>query len=191
MVLKLATLNLCLGLPNKKLIVKELIIQEKIDVLCMQETEIPYNLDHQLLSFPGFCLESETNSLMSRVGIYVNSKIKYVRRNELEGKDSHIVIIDVIGHEKLRIINIYRTFCPKNGMTPKEFFIYQLGIIKNAMNNCSILLGDFNLDIRKKGLASYPFKSYFDEMDLALLELNLTQIVDFSTWSRTVSGQQR
>ena len=191
MVLKLATLNLCLGLPNKKLIVKELIIQEKIDVLCMQETEIPYNLDHQLLSFPGFCLESETNSLMSRVGIYVNSKIKYVRRNELEGKDSHIVIIDVIGHEKLRIINIYRTFCPKNGMTPKEFFVYQLGIIKNAMNSCSILLGDFNLDIRKKGLASYPFKSYFDEMDLALLELNLIQIVDFSTWSRTVSGQQR
>ena len=38
--IKVATLNLCLGLQAKKNIVKETIINEKIDILSMQETEI-------------------------------------------------------------------------------------------------------------------------------------------------------
>ena len=49
----IATLNLCLGLPNKKNLVKEIIINEKIDILCLQETELRINFDHNLLSFPG------------------------------------------------------------------------------------------------------------------------------------------
>ena len=35
---KIATLSLCLGLSNKKNLVKEIIINEKIDILCLQET---------------------------------------------------------------------------------------------------------------------------------------------------------
>ena len=38
--IKIATLNLCLGLQQKKNLVKQIIIDEQIDVLCMQETEI-------------------------------------------------------------------------------------------------------------------------------------------------------
>ena len=34
--------------------IKETILYEKIDLLCMQETEIDKNLDHDLLSFPGY-----------------------------------------------------------------------------------------------------------------------------------------
>ena len=47
-------LNLCNGLQQKKNLVKELITHEQIDILCMQETQINYNIDHSLLSFPGY-----------------------------------------------------------------------------------------------------------------------------------------
>ena len=48
-----SSLNLCQGLQLKKNLVKELIKHEQIDVLCMQETQINFNIDHNLLSFPG------------------------------------------------------------------------------------------------------------------------------------------
>ena len=55
--IKIGTLNLSQGLQLKKNIVKETIIFNKIDILCMQETEINPNLDHNLLSFPGYGVE--------------------------------------------------------------------------------------------------------------------------------------
>ena len=59
MKIKIATLNLCNGLQQKKNLVKELITHEQIDILCMQETQINYNMDHSLLSFPGYIIETE------------------------------------------------------------------------------------------------------------------------------------
>ena len=55
---KIATINLCLGLQNKKNLIKETILNEKINLLCMQETELNQNLDHNLLLFPGFSIET-------------------------------------------------------------------------------------------------------------------------------------
>ena len=114
--LKVATLNLCLGLKNKKQQVKELITTENIDILLLQETEIEALYDSDLLSFMGYNLEIEINNTKSRVGAYVRHEIKYKRRIELEGQNSHIVIIDVTEKNKtLRIINIYRSFNPHGG----------------------------------------------------------------------------
>jgi hypothetical protein len=45
MVLKISTLNLCLGLPNKKNLVKTMLLKEKINVLCLQDTELTHNLE--------------------------------------------------------------------------------------------------------------------------------------------------
>ena len=61
MQLKIDTLNLCLGLPNKKDLIKELITCEKIDILCMQETEVNKNIDTFVLSFNGYEIELEKN----------------------------------------------------------------------------------------------------------------------------------
>ena len=96
MEIKIATLNLCLGLQNKKPLIKQILIQEKIDILCLQETELNKNLDHNLLSFPGFCYESETNDIISRVGIYIKNDINFVRKTELEGINQHIIVIDIV-----------------------------------------------------------------------------------------------
>jgi exonuclease III len=188
MPMKIATLNLCLGLPNKKEIIKQTIINEKIDVLCLQETEVEINLDHNLLSFPGYRYESENNSVCSRVGIYVKTNVSYVRRKDLEGVNSHITIIDLKSKNDYRIINLYRSFNPRNDYTPLELFKYQVNIIKNCLTDRTIILGDFNLDWNKRGSMNYPFRNYFnhwnDEMSGALA----IQIVDFPTWSRSVNG---
>jgi exonuclease III len=88
---KIATLNLFLGLKNKKDLVKRLVIDKNIDVLCMQETEIEINIDCSLLSFPSYILESENKTSKSRVGCYVNSSLSYARRTDLEGLNSHLV----------------------------------------------------------------------------------------------------
>ena len=187
MVIKIGTLNVCLGLTNKKTIVKQLIIQEKIDILCLQETDIVANCDSNLMSFPGYCYESEVNSNRARVGVYINSKINFIRRQDLEGTNSHLLIIDVKGVKNVRLINIYRCFNPVE-LSPRQFFNYQLRLIKNAFNDNTLLLGDMNLDWSKKWLNSYQFKAYFDDMDLVLNDLNLTQVVNFPTWSRSVNN---
>ena len=80
------------------------------------------------------------------MGIYVKSNIETIRRSELEGINSNLVIIDIRGEQNFRLINVYRCFNPTNGMCAKQFFIYQLGLIKAAFIKNTILLGDFNID---------------------------------------------
>ena len=50
----------------------------------------------------GYCLESENNSVKLRVGInlvgmHISKLISYIRRVELEGLDSNLTIIDLVG----------------------------------------------------------------------------------------------
>ena len=111
----------------------------------MQETEICADFDEDLVQLLGFVLELETNVTKKRVGMYIKSDLSYRRRFELEGKDSNVIIIDLVDERKTRIINLYRTFNPV-GMTARNKFIQQLKIVKHALTNNSILLGDFNLD---------------------------------------------
>ena len=63
---KIATLNLCLGLKTKKEEVKRLIIENNIDILCVQESEIIKGYPTELLTFKGYNYENETNDLKSR-----------------------------------------------------------------------------------------------------------------------------
>jgi hypothetical protein len=87
--------------------------------------------------------------------------------------------LDIEGHKKL------------NTTPPKEFFVYQMELIRIASNNNTVVLGDFNLDLNKKGLQNYPFASYFECLDNAFERINVVQLVDFTTWSRQVSGVVR
>ena len=95
--LKIATLNLCLGLKNKKHDVENLIKSNDIKILCLQEVEIGNNFDPKLLSLKNFQFELETNSLKARTGIYIPNEVKYRSMLNLEGINSHIVIIDTKG----------------------------------------------------------------------------------------------
>jgi hypothetical protein len=70
---------------------------------------------------------------MSRVGTYINSSLKYVRRSEPEEVDCHIVILHMSSKPDLRIINLYRSFNPANNLSAREFFNIQLRTAKRAI----------------------------------------------------------
>ena len=126
---KIASLNLCLGLKNKKEAVKRLIIENDIDIMCMQETEVPVDFPTDLLTFKGYLYENESNQFKSRCGMLISNKISYTRRTDLEIVNMHVMIIDLNDVHKTRIINIYRPFNPLNGLTQKDFFEYSKQIL--------------------------------------------------------------
>ena len=148
--IKIGTLNLCLGLKYKKDLISELLKEFNIDVLSMQEIELEHDFECDLLSIPGYKLETEVNKTKKRVGFYKKNHIKYERKINLEGNDSHLIIIDCENglKNKKRIINIYRSFNPANE-TAKDLFERQLRLIKNAFNDDCIIMGDLNLDYKK------------------------------------------
>ena len=59
---KLATWNLCLGLPNKKDLVTKILSSNNICACCVQETEIPTDYPEEILDCNGYILELELNN---------------------------------------------------------------------------------------------------------------------------------
>ena len=177
--LKIATLNLCLGLKYKKDLVKNYLYSEEIDILAVQETEIEKDFNCDLLSIKGYKYEYEENLFKKRVGFYIKNCIKYERKRELEGTDSHLIVIDVDNakHDKKRIINLYRSFNPILE-TAKDLFLKQLNLIKTASTNGCVILDDFNLDYKMRHDINYPRANYFNLFDDVLGDLNLMQLVD-------------
>ena len=161
--IKVATLNLCLGLKYKKEVLNRMIIENRIDILCFQEAEIESDFNNDLLNIPGYCLELERNTMKARTGIYISNELCYTRNFALEGNDSHLVIVDIAdGIDINRIINVYRCFNPQGNVTPRDKFKYQLALIKNAVTQKTIILGDFNLDYLKKYDVNYARKNMFE-----------------------------
>ena len=105
--LNIATWNLCLGLANKKEIVTDYLTANSIHACCLQETEIPMGFPEKTLNSGNYNIELEMNTEKKRAGIYVNNKLTYTRRFDLEKEDNHIVIIDIKCTITLRIICLY------------------------------------------------------------------------------------
>ena len=60
----------------------------------MQEVDIDGHINLRDLDTAGYSLEVEMNSLKSRVGFYISKNIKYKRKDELEGEDWNIEILN-------------------------------------------------------------------------------------------------
>ena len=123
----------------------------------MQETEVTNDINVNELSTSNYRLELENNSVKSRVGFYITTKLNYIRRNDLEGQNSNLIIIDLVGETKLRIINLYRSFSPQDGESQQTKFKYQLSVIQKAICEKFIILGDFNLDYSLKHDVDYRY----------------------------------
>ena len=61
-IIKIATWNLCLGLKNKKDYVSKILNEHKIDIVCLQETEIEQSYPIDILSIKGYEFLTENNS---------------------------------------------------------------------------------------------------------------------------------
>ena len=113
-------------------------LKNQIAVLSLQETEIERTFDKNLLRIPGFNLELENNSSLSWVGCYISNELNYKRNLVLEGVDSNLIIIDIEGTNPARIINLYRSFNPQNGVSQRTKFKYQLSLIKESFTNNTV-----------------------------------------------------
>ena len=91
--IKIGTLNLCLGLENKKELVFELLNENSVYICGLQETEIPPNFPEHILNSGGFTLELENNSDKKRAGFYIKNEISYIRRYDLERENTHLLIV--------------------------------------------------------------------------------------------------
>ena len=73
----------------------------------MQETEVKVDYNNELLTFKGFTLHLENNLIKSRCGIYIKNEIKHQRREDLEGVDKGLVILDInLGMQSKEIKNV-------------------------------------------------------------------------------------
>ena len=57
--LTIGTWNLCLGLPNKKDIVVDILLSNKVKICCLQETEIQTGFPDNVLNCGGYSIELE------------------------------------------------------------------------------------------------------------------------------------
>ena len=189
--LKIATWNVCLGIANKKDMVTTMLHQNNISICCLQEIEVINNFPVSLLNCNNYVIEIELANEKRRTGIYLRKDVSYTRRHDLEISDCHIVIVDIIADKKIRIINMYRSFHPPGGVPVGDFFKKQLQIVKNAICDNCIVMGDFNLDDGPDLRPDYSNKIMLDSLKLFANELNLIQVVDFNTWSRTINGTKK
>ena len=189
---KISSWNLCLGLSNKKEYVLNTLKNEDIDICLMQEVEIKRDYNINILGSNAYKLEVETATTKSRCATYIKQGIDYLRRMDLEGIDNHVVIIDVSLDKSYRIINLYRSFNPPNGLNQNEHFNNQLQILRNAMINLDkrkiIIGGDFNVDYLQINNLNYRNRNICESLNDVIEMEHLIQIVDFPTWHRVVNN---
>ena len=157
----------------------------------MQETEIDVNVPVNILGNSQYKFEPEKSTLKKRVGLYVNKQVIYKRREDLEENNMHLIIIDIKTNVSVRLISLYRTFRPTDGKTPTEFFQKQIEIIERNRTPRTIIVGDFNLDANMQFRLDYPHKHLYNFLNEFIVKFNFNQIVDFSTWSRTINNIQK
>ena len=162
-----------------------------IGICCLQETEVAINFPENVLNCGGFYLELELSTGKKCAGILVKNGTKYVRRNDLEVEDFHIVIVDIMANVKIHIINVYRSFRPPNQMTSNFFFAEQLKIITGALCANCYVMGDFNLDAKMLHRQDYQRNIPLKLLTDFALANDLSQLVEFSTWTRTINGVRK
>ena len=113
----------------------KMIKDNNIDICCIQECEILKDYPSNILSFKNYNLEVENNSIKARCCIYIRGGISYVRRDDLEGVDSNLVIIEAKTNAQIYlIINLYRSFSMQGDVTPEVRFVTQINTIKSAIS---------------------------------------------------------
>ena len=72
----IGTWNLCNGMTMKMDYIKAVLKEKRLDILFLQETEIPDGCNMSLLNIPGFKLECELKSLGNKIRL-----VCYIREN--------------------------------------------------------------------------------------------------------------
>ena len=189
--LKICTWNVCLGAKYKKHHIKNLLEEHAIDILCIQEAEIKYDDDPSWLAIQGYSVEVEKGIQYEkcRTMLYVKNSIKYTRQFQTEKPGSHVMLLRIECENKvISLASIYRTYKLTGHVSHMQAFQEQVEILQEFMNanrgdDC-IIMGDMNLDERRRSDRSYNLHQLYQIWDEFEKEQNLIQMVKFSTWTR-------
>jgi len=91
--IKICTFNVCLGLRCKFNSIKEFINENKIDILCLQETEIDLEENLSNYEISGYVMEYEKTQENQKIRtlMYVKANLNHKRRHDLEREESHVI----------------------------------------------------------------------------------------------------
>ena len=73
-------------------------------------------------------------------------------------------------------------------VTAGDFFRSQLELLNLVTTENCIILGDFNLNARMEHNLDYKQKSLLEPLINFVLSRSLVQIIEFTTWSRSING---
>ena len=187
--LKVASLNLCLGLYNKLNYISQLLNTKKIDVLFLQETEIQSMTDTQMYNIRGYSLEiSPTlNSGKARSCAYIKNTLNY---KIIPNTDPHLELIKVKIQNTV-LIGFYRTFKLVNHPTHLQYLESAIEELKNSIVQQTIIIGDFNLDALRQHDVRYQSYRLYNLLSEFLVESSMIRINNTPTWSRIVNDELR
>ena len=189
--ISLCTWNVCLGARCKLSIIKDLLNDNKIDVLCVQESEIKSEENLEEYQITNYSLEAEIVSagFKIRTVMYIKSDISYRRINQLEKADSHQIVIKLL-KANVVVTSLYRTYQLTVHQDYVAAFKDQISIVDSILQqeNKLIILGDFNLDQNKWSDPSYHHSRLYELWKDLEITHQLVQLVNFTTWMRLDRG---
>jgi len=192
--INVCTWNLCLGLQHKLDYVKEILIKEEIDILCLQETEIEDGFDMNILNINGYELETDLVNNTTRTAIYIKTTMNY-ERLQTQGLNRNIIILKITQQNMphLFISAIYRPWKNIDGLSQDNAFSGQVEEMKRLIpRNCEcMVLGDFNINYEKRNNRNMVNRNLNQILNIMVENHLLEQVVRFDTWSRSVNGQFR
>ena len=109
--IKICTWNVCLGILHKIHLVKEFVLENNIDILCIQEAEVKTEDNMELFRIHGYSLEIEKTSEVytKRSVMYIKDGINYQRLTANEKENAHVICIRLFGCN-LNLASIYQTY---------------------------------------------------------------------------------
>ena len=147
--INVCTWNLCLGLQYKLNYVRDILIKDDVDILCLQETEIDEGLDMDILKINGYELETDLADNIIRTAVYIKTTLNYERMIN-SGLNQNIIVLKIIQKNlpHLFISAIYRPWKNIENLSQENAFENQINEIKRLIpkNNECIILGDFNIN---------------------------------------------
>ena len=191
--LNVCTWNLCLGLQYKLNYVREMLIKEEIDILCLQEAELESDFDCKNLKINGYELEIDIGINIIRTVVYIKTTLNY-ERLENRGFNQNLIVLKSMQRnaQPLFISAIYKTWKNVGGMSQEDAFSDQVEEIERLIprNNECIVMGDFNIDFAKRNNQNVVNRSLNQLLRILVENHSMEQVVSFHTWSRTVNVLQ-
>jgi len=187
--IRVASWNACLGAFNKIDFISHLLNSESLDILFIQEAEIPKGTKRKLLGIKGYNTYYDEEREKARIICYVRVEI------EAETEISRTVDAISVKTQDITFVGVYRPFKLDIDVHPTHMSYLNdlIHFVKKSGEGTTsfVVVGDFNLDFAKIHDRSYNRVNLYDAWQECTTELSLIQLIEQPTWSRVIGNVQK